>query len=544
MLNHFKKHLKIIPAAVWILLAIILIGIFLRTYHFRDWIYASSDQVRDARLAEDVIAGNSAWPSFGPHMNHADVYVGPIYYYFQIISAKIFGIGLEKMAYPDLFFSILSIPLLYFFLKRYFSNNLSLALTSLYSISFYSIQYSRFALNPNMSSFFAILFLMSLLEFIEAKEKARWIWIISLGISLGVGVQLHAITLILFLMITFLVFIYLMKKNWRVWNRWLVVILIMLFLNLGQIIGDFKNNFSNTKSFLKYSLNKSSDSSKNSLGQDLKMNIDCQIQANFFIASAVGDEEICTSTYAKLISGKGTSYFKKIIKTSPYSLIAMFLAVLFFIFGYWLSTYSFRKEKEGIKKHFLGLIILYALLSFLIMLPIGDWMVLRYFTHIMFIPFILLGLIIDFLIKKFPKTNIFLIIPIFSFFVISNLIYISLAAKDYLTENRSHYNYAVLGEMDSMLDYISSESYPEKEAYYFVESDSAWTVFFSLDYESQRKNFNLIRILRQDYDKITSKHKLFYIKHIADSKPESKINGREVLSSKKIGQFIAYELKN
>lgn len=541
-ISYLKKKIKNIQLKTWVLIAIILIGIFLRTYHFRDWIYFSSDQVRDAKLAESVIVGNNGWPLFGPHMNHADVFVGPIYYYFQIISGKIFGMGPERMAFPDLFFSILSIPLFYFFLKRYFSHNLSLALSGLYSISFYSIQYSRFALNPNVSPFFVILFLISLLEFIEAKEKTRWIWIILLGVSLGVGIQLHAITFILFSMIAFLAFIFSMKQNWRTWNKWTIVLLIVFILNLGQIIGDYKNNFSNTKSFFKYSLNKSADS-KNSFGQNLKQNVDCHIQANFFIASSIGDEEICAFAYTKFIGDKGITYLKKIAKANPFSPVVIVLAGLFSIFGYWLLIYYFQKEKEKRKKHFLGLIILYAFLSFLIMLPLGDWLVLRYFIHLIFIPFIFLGLFINFLIKKFPKINLFLIIPIFSFFVLSNLISITLAAKDYSRENRSHYNYATLGEIDSTLDFISSRSYPKKEALLFVEPDSVWTAFYSLGYESKRKNFNLIRIFQQDYDKIASENKIFYIKHILENNSVDKINNHEVLSNKKFGQFIIYELK-
>ena len=117
-----KHNFKKIPRHLWILFAIIAVGIFLRTYNFHDWLDFRLDQVRDAVLVGEVVDGGE-WPDFGPSMKKSGIskdalfHVGPIYYHFQIISAKIFGDYPDKMAYPDLIFSILSIPLFYFFLK-------------------------------------------------------------------------------------------------------------------------------------------------------------------------------------------------------------------------------------------------------------------------------------------------------------------------------------------------------------------------------------------------------------------------------------------
>jgi 4-amino-4-deoxy-L-arabinose transferase-like glycosyltransferase len=543
MMNYLKKSRKKISRNTWILLVIIAVGIFLRAYNFRDWIYFSSDQVRDANLAEKVIKGEAGWPAFGPHMNHADVFVGPMYYYFQIISGKIFGAGPAQMAYPDLLFSILSIPLMYFFLKRYFSENLSLALAGLYSISFFSIQYSRFALNPNASPFFMILFLLSLLEFLSNKEKTHWKWIISLGIALGVGIQLHAITLILLLIIAFFSFIFLMKKNWRIWDKWAVVFLIMIVLNLGQIAGDWKDNFRNTKAFLNYSLSKPASDSKNTFAENFAQNADCHIQTNFFILSSLGDEEECTYLYTKLLGNKSMVYLNKIIKENPFSLATIILAAIFSFFGCILLAYYFWKEKDEKKKYFIGLIILYTILSFLIMIPVGNWLVLRYFVHLIFVPFIFLGLFVSFMAKKFPTKKIFLISAIFIFFATANIFSIWFAAKEYLSGRRSHYNYAVLGEVDSAIEYMQDKSLPQKEIYFFGESDSAWTLFGPLKYESKKKNVNLIEVFRQDRVNIPAGKAVFYFRHISKEGHSPKIDGYTAEKSEQFGQFEVYKLE-
>jgi len=115
------------------------VGVFLRTYHFRDWLQFGPDQVRDISANQNIIEGRAPWPLLGPEIGNIKYNLGPIYYYFQILSGKIFGVLPETMAYPDLLFSILTIPLFYFFLKKYFTPDLSLTLTGLFSISLFIV---------------------------------------------------------------------------------------------------------------------------------------------------------------------------------------------------------------------------------------------------------------------------------------------------------------------------------------------------------------------------------------------------------------------
>ena len=102
---------------------------FLRTYNFHDWLKFSNDQARDAFISSQAADKETAWPLVGPYMSYSgdgdhveenSFHLGPIYYYFQIVSAKIFGNYADKLAYPDVFFGVLSILLLYAFLRIYF----------------------------------------------------------------------------------------------------------------------------------------------------------------------------------------------------------------------------------------------------------------------------------------------------------------------------------------------------------------------------------------------------------------------------------------
>lgn len=133
---------------------IVALGIFLRTYHFRDWLRFSDDQARDAIIIRNIIEHKQSLPLLGPIAGTSTFYLGPAYYYIEYGAAKVFGAAPDKIALPDLLFSILAIPPLFFFLKKYFSEKLSLSLTALFAVSFFAVRYSRFAWNPNSTGFF------------------------------------------------------------------------------------------------------------------------------------------------------------------------------------------------------------------------------------------------------------------------------------------------------------------------------------------------------------------------------------------------------
>ncbi len=104
------------------LILIVAAATAIRLYHFSDWLYFAMDQARDAMLVHDAFdKGISQLPLLGPRAAGTFLRLGPAFYYFQYISAKLFNsTDPAVLAYPDLFFSILSIPLFFFFLRLHF----------------------------------------------------------------------------------------------------------------------------------------------------------------------------------------------------------------------------------------------------------------------------------------------------------------------------------------------------------------------------------------------------------------------------------------
>ena len=194
--------------------AVLLFSIFLRVYHFDNWLFAKSDQVRDAEVsAQTYEKGIGELPLLGPRAGGTSLRLGPAFYYFQYASALLFQrTDLPVSAYPDLLFSILTIPLFFFFLRKFFSTRLSMALTAIFAFSFLAIEYSRFAWNPNSVPFFNLLFFYALLEIFDPEKKKKILWSVVVGIAFAVSTQLHFTSFVALPIILVLFFIF-QRKN-------------------------------------------------------------------------------------------------------------------------------------------------------------------------------------------------------------------------------------------------------------------------------------------------------------------------------------------
>ncbi|MDD3607767.1 MAG: glycosyltransferase family 39 protein, partial [Candidatus Moranbacteria bacterium] len=248
------EYLKQFIKKNWIIitLAIIIAGaIFIRTYNFSEWLYFKSDQVRDAKLAYEAFQnGPGELPLLGPRAAGTYLRLGPIFYYFQYFSAKLFNsVEPAVFAYPDLFFSILTIPLLFIFAGKFFSRKTSLMITALYAFSFIIVQYSRFGWNPNSLPFWGLLFILSIYNASIHKDnkKAGWFLVLA-GLAYAVVSQLHFIALVGFPIIAFLfgIFYFPRKINWK---YWLGALAVIAFFYIPVILSDVKTGGDNWDQF-------------------------------------------------------------------------------------------------------------------------------------------------------------------------------------------------------------------------------------------------------------------------------------------------------
>ncbi|EKE16360.1 MAG: hypothetical protein ACD_11C00019G0004 [uncultured bacterium] len=360
------------------LVLIIAVGIFLRIYNFDGWLFFQADQARDFNLVSRAINNGPEWlPLLGPKAGGTFLRLGPIFYYFEYLSALIFGIGSPAiMAYPDLFFSILSIPLLFLFLKEFFSNKYSLLLTAGYAICFFEIQYSRFAWNPNSLPFFNLLFFYAVYKFFQTDNgKAKFWWAALIGAAYAIVGQLHFVSMLslpIALAAIFLIRKISFKNIKEQWLKYLgVILLTCLIFYLPAILSDFQTNGNNTLNFIKSIGQKNSDTT----------NLASLLQKDAFVFSKY---------FLVILTG---------IVDATKITINLFISVLVLLFA--AGVFALKRENDGKKKFFIALVFVWFFSYFITYFPLGSKLQPRHFLVILPLAFIFVGLLAHSLEKIF-----------------------------------------------------------------------------------------------------------------------------------------------
>jgi len=398
MKDFLKKNYKEI-----IFFFVLGLAVFLRVWHFSDWLFFKMDQARDAMLIRDAFEKGPGWlPLLGPKAGGTELNVGPVFYYFQYLAAAIFqSTHPAVMAFPDLLFGILSIPLFYIFAKKYFSRDWSLVLAGLYSVCFLGIQYSRFAWNPNSLSFFNLLYFYSLLNVFDSprttesrqgllnkntaasseesvvrgkKIKYRLRWVILAGASFAVSTQLHFLSFLTLPVIT-AIFLWKNRKDagkFLDWKKVVIFVFVVLLFYLPVFLNEVISKGENTREFISALKEKPS---AHSFWQNVKRDIRYFGQ-NWFL--------ILTSWISR----------KTGIKGAIVSWLGAILPALFFGFKF------YRREENSGRKNFILVSLLWFLVYFLAYIPIAYQIRPRFFLPLLALPFIFVGYLAVFFWEK------------------------------------------------------------------------------------------------------------------------------------------------
>lgn len=367
-----KKHWDKIA-----LLVVIVLAAAVRLFHFHDWLYFAMDQARDAMLVREAYDnGVSQLPLLGPRAAGTFLRLGPAFYYFQFLSAKIFGsTDPAVLALPDFFFSTMSIPLFFFFLRLYFQKNVSLLVTALFAFSFMAVQYGRFAWNPNSIPFWLLLSLFSLLKFSRAqKSREKYVWIGLAAAAWSVASQLH---FLVFVALPILVFIFLVwngnikKLGWKNIG---VAILVLTIMFLPVVLSELKTGGDNIKQFVFALKNKP--------------------QADYSFFQKFFQNFINHGNYFTLFP---TSYISRTGKASM-------LAGLVLIFATLLKMlWIFREEKDEKRKAFLRMIFVWFSGFFFLLVPFAFQIRPRFFFPVFFLPFVFFAFWFEWALERGKK---------------------------------------------------------------------------------------------------------------------------------------------
>ncbi len=402
---------KNIIAAI-LLVFIVSSGIFLRVFHFSDWLHFELDQSRDAKLIEAATEeGITSLPLLGPRAGGTSLRLGPAFYYIEYIGAKIAGATPQGVASSILFFGILAIPMFYFFSRRYFDRWITLGLLAIFSTSLFLILYSRFAWNPNPLPFFILATFYALLRSADREEKRPGLWLMAAAAFMSITTQFHFLA---FLAIPAIVVLFLAVKRPRIRIRyWIAAFLIGALFYIPVAINDFQNNGANAKELIRVISGKSEKNKKTLLSKTIR-NITEESSGYFLILSGQVETE------AVRLNQTGFLFFDTACDGAcRHDLPLILTAIALFLSGITLMVYGYFKEKNARRKDFLLLSTLWFCITFILFTPIAYDISPRFFLLIAGLPFLFLGFLLEFVKDKIGMKKgtvaLFLIVSLFVF---------------------------------------------------------------------------------------------------------------------------------
>lgn len=242
ILNILTKH--------WLLIIVIILGIFLRFYKLEGFTTFLGDQGRDAIILKRIITFEH-FPAIGAPTSIGQVYLGPFYYYFiapWLLLSRFHPIG------PVIGVAIFSSAYLlinYFIVKELIDEKTALISTIFLSLSSVLIELSRFSWNPNLLPLFILLTVYFLIKSVKTN---RWYFFALTGAFLSFSIQLHYLALFIFPAVGILYIDYIIKNIKRL-KRILINLMLLIsnfmFFSSPLIIFDLRHQFLNTKNFLK-----------------------------------------------------------------------------------------------------------------------------------------------------------------------------------------------------------------------------------------------------------------------------------------------------
>lgn len=378
------------------LFLVLLAGIFFRTYHFSDWLHFETDQVDDYFAVSPAIEeGLGKLPLVGPKAAGTDLRLGPVFYTFEFISAKIFGNTPAGHAGATLFFSLLSLPLFYVTARLFFSRLNSLFLMGIFATSVFLILYARFSWNPNILPFFLLLIIFTLAKGVsQTIPRRQMLWFSSAVAAMAIAMQLHISAL---LVVPAFSIGFLLWKRPRFSARvWLMALAVFGILFIPTLLYEIASH-GQTAGALTSKIGVPAEADDAQIATKMIQNVRYH-SGNYFLILTGHD-----SVNANRPNGSslGISCLSCVAE-APYRIAGY----AFFVLSILLLCLFIFKEKNEEKKGFLVLILLWFIFSFLFLFSImisGKYLYPRFFLLVAPIPIFFFGF---FLHSISPEKNI------------------------------------------------------------------------------------------------------------------------------------------
>ncbi|MFZ2199889.1 MAG: glycosyltransferase family 39 protein [Microgenomates group bacterium] len=184
-MNWLKKH--------WLLILILLVSLFFRTYRIASTMTFLEDEGRDLLIAKRMI--DTGRPVLlGPQTSMGNMYLGPLYYYFITPALALYQMDPVGPAILIALTGVITTYLLFYLGRKWFSDAAGYLASIMYAILPFSVSVNRSSWNPNLVPLISVLMLIVYDRIVYAKPKFMdWIYY---GLLVGTMVQLHYMALV------------------------------------------------------------------------------------------------------------------------------------------------------------------------------------------------------------------------------------------------------------------------------------------------------------------------------------------------------------
>lgn len=231
MQKEFRKH----PLFYSLLLAVLLVGFFVRVYRIDQILGFYFDQGRDALVIWDLIHKGKMF-LIGPTTGIAGIFRGPWYYW---LITPFYFIGKGDPVYPSVFLSFTTVVACYLSYKigeKIQGRASGIIAAVIGSFSFYFVYAARWLSNPTPMFLISVGIIYSVFLILEKKD---WAWVL-LAFLMGMSMQFGSATEFFYFPALFFIMVW--KKLWPK-PKYLLLSLGAFAVTLApQVIFDFKHD--------------------------------------------------------------------------------------------------------------------------------------------------------------------------------------------------------------------------------------------------------------------------------------------------------------
>ena len=227
----------------YILIVIVLIGLFLRVWQFAEFHAFDYDQDLYSLIVKNILVDQHI-RLIGQMTSVDGVFIGPLYYYLLVPFFALFKMDPLSAVIPSTLIGILTIISIYWVFSKLFNEKVGLIGSFIYATSISMAFFDRWIVPTQPTVLWSVWYLYLLFSMLEGNQKA----IILVGILLGLIWHIHIAFLPLVLLIP--IAILLARKKTFVPKYLFLGSFLFFFLISPLLIFELKHGFGQTRGFL------------------------------------------------------------------------------------------------------------------------------------------------------------------------------------------------------------------------------------------------------------------------------------------------------